>query len=72
MRLKTYLKVVVPIFIIVAFTYFVFIAPLTTGVATQPQRPSDTRVAKEKKCKCCDRLKRFTKEFEERHAKKGD
>lgn len=65
---KKPIYVIVLVFVLLIGSYFLFAPSLNLSNATV-EKSQTTRVRnKKKKCSCCDRLKRFTKEFEERHS----
>ena len=68
MRFRNYLYIVTPIFIAFAAIYFLFVASLNSDGTTWEQKSTMSTKAQKKKCRCCDRLKRFEKEFAARKA----
>lgn len=69
---KKPIYVIALVFVVLLCSYFLFVPTLNLSNATIEKSETARIRSKKKKCSCCDRLKRFTKEFEERHAKKGD
>lgn len=58
-------------FVLLIACYFLFSPSVNLSNATVVKSKTTQLRNKKKNCSCCDRLKRFTKEFEEKYAETG-